>query len=926
MRTIFLLAALVPCTLSADSWPTYMHDNDRSGQSTEELKLPLHVQWTYQATKPPEPAWPKPAKQNFWANKFNLRARVIYDRAFHVVAADGAILFGTSSSDQVVCLDSKTGKTRWSFFTEGPVRLAPTISGKRVLFGSDDGHIYCLKIDDGTLLWRQLVGPRERRIPGNERIISPWPIRTGVLVTKKIAYVAAGIFPAQGVYQAAFSIESGKRLAIGPLAVSAQGYLSQRNGRLFIKTGRNPRGSLSRTRLQKASKQKATSKSKQPPKSLVVIGSKGCRFAGYQGKVAALDKNNKELWSAKVDGDAYSLAIADGQLLVSTDKGVIHSFAATKPATVLRNDKAIPKLAVDEKVESLAGSILKKSHIKRGYCLLVSKDPVNLAGALVRQSQLNLVALVESSAQAAKARTDLNRLGLYGSRVAIHDKSKWKGKLPYTSYLFNLVIVADERPDLSQELARVTRPVGGVRLVRKGNEWQRIQRGSLAGAGEWSHMYANAANTICSADELVAGRLQLQWFGRPGPRQMVDRHNRTIAPVSKNGRLFIPGNNRVIGVDAYNGTGLWNVPVKGFRRVGAYRDCSNLVAADKTVYVVSGDRCLALDAEYGTTSKTFRVPAKSKKKATKRHWGFLAVDGDQLFGSAAHPNATRTHHGKATIKQVYYDFGQVVGSQSLFAVNRKSGKTSWTYDSTNGLIVNPTISVGPVHVVFAESKNRNTHKQGRASLKNLLGKGSAIVALNRKTGKVAWRKPLDLSKTQHNLYLCIADGLVVIVGSRNAGKKKSAKVIYDIHVLHSADGRPNWKYTQQQNTRIGGSHGEQDHRQVVVGRTLICEPFAYDLHTGRRINDFKWRNRHRRGCGNIAASAKSLFFRDNTLTMFDLTTNRASPVSKSTRAGCWINMIPAGGLLLVPEASSGCTCNFSVQTSLAFIPVSSGGP
>jgi hypothetical protein len=39
-----------------------------------------------------------------------------------------------------------------------------------------------------------------------------------------------------------------------------------------------------------------------------------------------------------------------------------------------------------------------------------------------------------------------------------------------------------------------------------------------------------------------------------------------------------------------------------------------------------------------------------------------------------------------------------------------------------------------------------------------------------------------------------------------------------------------------------------------------------------------------------------------------------------TRPGCWINIIPAGGLVLIPEASSGCTCGFSIQTSMAFIP------
>jgi len=55
--------------------------------------------------------------------------------------------------------------------------------------------------------------------------------------------------------------------------------------------------------------------------------------------------------------------------------------------------------------------------------------------------------------------------------------------------------------------------------------------------------------------------------------------------------------------------------------------------------------------------------------------------------------------------------------------------------------------------------------------------------------------------------------------------------------------------------------------------------------------------------------------------MFDLKLGQQKPVTTETRPGCWINLIPAGGLLLAPEASSGCTCNFSVQTSLALIPV-----
>ncbi len=38
------------------------------------------------------------------------------------------------------------------------------------------------------------------------------------------------------------------------------------------------------------------------------------------------------------------------------------------------------------------------------------------------------------------------------------------------------------------------------------------------------------------------------------------------------------------------------------------------------------------------------------------------------------------------------------------------------------------------------------------------------------------------------------------------------------------------------------------------------------------------------------------------------------------RPGCWINFIPAGGLLLVPEASSGCQCPFAIATTIVFKP------
>ena len=187
------------------------------------------------------------------------------------------------------------------------------------------------------------------------------------------------------------------------------------------------------------------------------------------------------------------------------------------------------------------------------------------------------------------------------------------------------------------------------------------------------------------------------------------------------------------------------------------------------------------------------------------------------------------------------------------------------------------------------------------------------------TGSVRFSRPHDFSAIEHSVYLAAAGNRLVVVGSRNNGQDpKTSRVVYDIQVFDAAEGGRIWAQSQTQATSIGGSHGEQDHHPVIVGTTLYCEPFAWNLGTGKRVPAFQWKNRHRRGCGTLTASASSVFFRDGTASMFDLKSNAYHRLTTTTRPGCWINMIPAGGLLLVPEASSGCTCNFAIQTSLAF--------
>ena len=222
----------------AGDWPTYQCDSRRSGITSERLNMPLSELWVYTSKHPPRRAWPDPANQDFWHNLQKLNPLVIYDRAFQLVAAGNAVYFGSSADDKVYSLDALTGEERWAFFTGGPVRLAPSIYAGKAYIGCDDGFVYCLDAADGDLIWKYKAATGNRKIPGNGRMISVWPVRTGVLVDNGIAYFGAGLFPKEGVYLCALNAQNGSEMWLNKPGISPQGYLLASPTRLYVPTGR----------------------------------------------------------------------------------------------------------------------------------------------------------------------------------------------------------------------------------------------------------------------------------------------------------------------------------------------------------------------------------------------------------------------------------------------------------------------------------------------------------------------------------------------------------------------------------------------------------------------------------------------------------------------------------------------------------------
>jgi outer membrane protein assembly factor BamB len=238
---LFLVVFGNPGITKAEDWPTFMHDNQRSGVTSEQLQPPLSESWVFKSVHHPQPAWPLPAKQDFWHRHYNLRATVTYDRAFHVVGAGDMVFFGSSADDKVYALDARTGQERWTFFTQAPVRLAPSVSGNKVYVGSDDGHVYCLSRDNGSLIWKYRAADSQHMIPGNERIISTWPVRTGILIDKGYLYSTAGLFPNQQTFLFTLDAEDGSVKWKQKVDISPQGYMLASDEQLYVPTGRtNP--------------------------------------------------------------------------------------------------------------------------------------------------------------------------------------------------------------------------------------------------------------------------------------------------------------------------------------------------------------------------------------------------------------------------------------------------------------------------------------------------------------------------------------------------------------------------------------------------------------------------------------------------------------------------------------------------------------
>jgi outer membrane protein assembly factor BamB len=685
------------------------------------------------------------------------------------------------------------------------------------------------------------------------------------------------------------------------------------------------------------------------PYSMIMAGD--VLFAGGDNKIAAIEATmGKVIWDAPVEGKAYGLSVVNGGLYVSTDKGLIYCFRNDlNDSTKIVSVEAIPHPypfdhLMNDYIEA-AQLIVGKTGITKGYCLVLGCGRGQLAYELARRSDLKIIGVDEDPRNVAAARSAIDKAGLYG-RVVVHHKDSTK--LSYIKYFANLV-VSDETvrtggrlPNSADDVFRVLRPYGGTvalfglshnlrqqdlkkwgqpylvdwKLHKTGNMalvWTR--RPALDGAGEWTHAYADPGNTACSDDKIVKGKMTLQWFGRPGPRRMIDRHHRNVPPLFKDGRLFAPGDCVIYAIDAYNGTIEWQVEVPNSRRLGAFLDAGSMAVDENCLYLVAEDKCYGFNVRTGRRSMTYEMPQLIENEP--REWGYIAYSGNLLFGSGRKKGASYTETSYETDDSLWYRDMKLVTSDYLFAKDKQNGQLIWKYRA--GLIVNTTITVGDGRIYFIETDSPKAlaDKLGRMPAKTLFDGGNQyLVALEKKTGQLIFKEKIDMTNFEEPVYLNYAGGILLLSGSKLLANQ--VHYYYCAYDARSCEVR--WKADHGTDLATDGAHGEYNRHPTIIEETVYAWPYAYNLKTGDRIKGWEF-DRRGHGCGGVVASAQCLFWRGGNPWMYDLGPDGGPQrLTAVTRPGCWINIIPAGGLVLIPESSSGCTCGFALQTSLAFVP------
>ena len=706
-------------------------------------------------------------------------------------------------------------------------------------------------------------------------------------------------------------------------------------------------------------------------------------------KIIAGTENNKviimsgeeyqDIRMIDVYGVPYGLAVANDNLYVSTDKGTIYCFGSSAGDSIIIHTKraVVNPYDSDETIVEAAEEIIAESGVTEGYCLDVGCGDGALAYELAMRSNLHIIAIDPDPAMVALARQKLDAAGMYGTRVTVH-QCDISSLDRYPNYFANLIVSGRSVTEgagaiRTGDVYHCLRPCGGVMAIGTPDVMEVTVRPALEGAGEWTHLYANAGNTLCSGDELVKGGLGMLWWNDPD-FDMPSRHGRGPGPLYKDGIMYVEGVNEIRAYDAYNGREIWRFYLEGIGKpydqdntmVGVSITQGNMAIDGDRLYVRVGQQptssfryVLVLDTHNGNLIGEYQVPdfpepvysesyfsrsyygeGSQSRCGYKEYgwgpfdwdylpdyayrpgpkWGYLAVEDGTIYGTIVNPDYV-VEGGSSDTAHLYSE------SKALFAIDVDTGMLKWMYKAENSIRHN-AIAIGETSVFLID---RPTARQDRLRHWGETEEHSSgkLVALDSKTGEKLYEKDniygtlLVLSTKRDVLlvtYNSIRNALPSEVGGRmTAFRASDGRLLWDKAVNAgfgtdvSEDGvERSLASVRNPNFYPYGS------RPIIIDNMVFVEPYAFDLMTGEQL-DLEFDRSY--NCGIVSASEHTLIYRSGCFGYVDIDNwEKGTKNWGGFRPACYMNCIPVGGIVLIPQGVEDCDCSYLMLPSIALEP------
>jgi len=86
---------------------------------------------------------------------------------------------------------TRNGEVVWNYVAGSRISGDPASDATRTYFGSHDGYVYAVNLSDGSLAWKFMAAPMERRMNAWNQIESCWPV-FGIALADGKLYATAG--------------------------------------------------------------------------------------------------------------------------------------------------------------------------------------------------------------------------------------------------------------------------------------------------------------------------------------------------------------------------------------------------------------------------------------------------------------------------------------------------------------------------------------------------------------------------------------------------------------------------------------------------------------------------------------------------------------------------------------------------------------